>query len=184
MGNNFNPSRRSPKKKNGKDFYHQGKYSPKNPQKYLGDLLNVVFRSKWEWCFMCYCDQNPLISKWSCEHIIIPYQDSKGRYHRYYPDFYIERIDPNDPNKFVRAIIEIKPSTEISPAFLNPDGSIKPPEIYLKKVTAKSMESYEYQLKTYQKNLQKWTRAKDWCKKHSMEFVLMSEKYLMEKKIM
>ena len=39
---------------------------------------------------------NENIIKWGCEVITIPYQDEKGTFHRYYPDFYIEMIDKKD----------------------------------------------------------------------------------------
>lgn len=182
MGNFHPPS--SPRKKSGKKFYHDGFYKCQNPLKYIGDVTKIVFRSKWEWYFMVYCDQTDIIVKWSCEHIVIPYQDAQGHIHRYYPDIYIEKINPQNPNDYVRAIIEIKPRAEIMPDFVNADGSILHPNIYLKKVTAKAMESYEYKLRTFQKNLQKWTKAKDWCQKHQMQFFLIDEYYLKEKKIM
>lgn len=174
----------SPKKKNGKSFFHQGFFKPQNPLKYMGDPTKIVYRSLWELKFMNYCDNKDIIAKWSSEHIAIPYQDGQGKIHRYYPDFYLEKIIPNDPNNYIRAIIEIKPKSEISPDFINSDGSIMHPEIYLKKITAKSLESYEYKLKTYQKNLYKWTKAKIWCQQRQMQFVLMDENYMKEKKIM
>lgn len=174
----------SPKRQSGKKFYHQGFFKPTNVLKYIGDPTKIVYRSKWELHFMIYCDQKDIIAKWSCEHIAIPYQDKNGKIHRYYPDFYIERIDPNDPDNYIRAIVEIKPGNEIQPDFVNPDGSIKPPEIYLKKITAKSLESYEYKLKTYQKNLYKWTKAKIWCEQRHLNFHLMNETYMKQKGIM
>lgn len=31
-----------------KGKYYQGKYKPKNPEKYVGDINNIIFRSSWE----------------------------------------------------------------------------------------------------------------------------------------
>ena len=162
----------SPKGRNGKKKYHQGFYTVKNLEKYIGDPTKCIYRSKWELHFMAFCDSNVSIKRWGSEHITIPYQDEKGKYHRYYPDFYIERIDKNDPERFDRVVIEIKPYKETQ----------KP--VLPKKITTKSLESLEYQLKAYQKNLYKWTRAKYWCEKQQMQFVIVHEGHLTENKIM
>ena len=121
---------------------------------------------------MAFCDANTSIKRWSSEHITIPYQDEKGKYHRYFPDFYIERIDKNDPERFEQVVIEIKPFKETKAPVL------------AENVTTKALESYEYQLKQYQKNLYKWTKAKYWCDKHMMKFVIIHEGHLKQNKIM
>ena len=36
--------------------YHQGTYKVKDPNKYVGDPNNIVFRSSWELKFMNWCD--------------------------------------------------------------------------------------------------------------------------------
>ena len=166
------PNSATNRKRNGKRKYHQGYYTIINVDKYIGDPSKCIYRSKWELHFMAWCDKNTSIKRWSSEHIVIPYQDEKGKYHRYLPDFYIERIDKNNPEREDRVVIEIKPKKETQQPI--------PP----KKVTAKSLETYEYQLKTYQKNLYKWTRAKYWCDKHMMKFVILHEDHLTENKIM
>ena len=124
---------------------------------------------------MSFCDSNSNIKRWSSEHITIPYsviENGVAKMHRYYPDFYIERIDKNDPERFERVVIEIKPFKETKMPVL------------AEKVTAKALESYEYQLKMFQKNLYKWTRAVDWCKKNGMQFVIIHEGHLKQNNIM
>jgi len=170
MGNNRAP--KSPVGRNGKKKYYSGFFTPKNVEKYIGDPTKCIYRSKWELHFMAFCDANSSIKRWSSEHITIPYQDEKGKYHRYYPDFYIERIDKKDPERFERVVIEIKPFKETQQPVL------------AEKVTAKALESFEYQLKTYQKNLYKWTRAMDWCGKNGMKFVIIHEGHLKKNNIM
>ena len=115
---------------------------------------------------------NNSIKRWSSEFITIPYQDEYGKYHRYYPDFYIERIDKNDPMRFDRVVIEIKPYKET----IQPTPPVK--------ITAKSLESYEYQLKTFQKNLFKWSRANLWATAQGMKFVIIHEGHLKQNNIM
>ena len=31
--------------------YRSGKYEPKNPEKYIGDIHNIIYRSSWEYRF-------------------------------------------------------------------------------------------------------------------------------------
>ena len=47
---------------------------------------------------MVYCDKNDKILEWGSEEIQIPYfLPTDGKYHRYFPDFYIKckRADGN-----------------------------------------------------------------------------------------
>ncbi len=166
------------RKRNGKKRYHQGFYTVKNTLKYTGDLSNVRYLSLWELKFFIYCDNNPAIQKWSSEFIKIPYQTEKGKWHNYFPDIYIEKVNSRDPDILDRWVLEIKPYNEVHPKFVHPNGTIIPPEHYLKKRTSTALESYEYQLKTYQKNLYKWTKAKSWCKMNGLIFMIVDEKYM------
>ena len=168
----------TPKGRNGRKKYNQGFYEVKNTDKYIGDLSKVRYLSSWELKFFVYADFNSVIKRWSSEFIVIPYQDQKGGWHRYYPDIYIEKVNPKDSDILDKFVIEIKPYNEVNPKFVNENGSIEPPERYLKKITPTALESYEYQLKTYQKNLYKWTKAKNWCKSNGMSFHIMDEKYM------
>ena len=36
---------------------YSGKYKPLNPQKYKGNVSNIIYRSSWEKRFMIYCDK-------------------------------------------------------------------------------------------------------------------------------
>lgn len=174
----------SPTKRNGKSFYNKGTYNLRNPQKYLGNPINCVFESSWEYHFMAYCDNNPSIVRWGNEYIVIPYQDDTGKFHRYYTDFYIETINRSNPDDFKRLVVEIKPKNEVMPDFVR-DGYILSPEIYFKnKITTKKLESYEYKLKIYKKNIYKWDKAKKWCEGHQMQFIILHEDKLREKGIM
>ena len=70
---------------------YKGKFKPKNPIKYKGDLKEIVYRSSWELKMMKYCDTTKSIVEWGSEEIVIPYLSPwDGRYHRYFPDFYVK----------------------------------------------------------------------------------------------
>lgn len=158
--------------RNGKKKYHKGPYHIQNPEKYIGDPTQCIYESSWEMKFMVYLDLNTSISRWGSEIIVIPYQDEKGKYHRYHTDFYYEKIDESNPEEHKRVVVEIKPDKETRQP--------NPPKDF----TPKKLESFEYQLKTYQKNLYKWTRSIEWCKKNKMEFIIITEKHLKKYGIM
>ena len=85
----------------------KGKYKPKNNQKFLGKRT-PTYRSMWERRFMIYCDKSESIFEWDSESIHIPYISPKdGKWHNYYPDFYIKYLNKHD--EIINAIIEIKP---------------------------------------------------------------------------
>ena len=71
--------------------FKQGKYIPRNPNKYKGDPRNIIYRSSWEHKFMLWCDQqNSSVQEWGSEEIVIPYVSPvDGKRHKYYPDFYV-----------------------------------------------------------------------------------------------
>jgi len=82
----------------------KGKFYPKNPKKYTGDVNKIIYRSLWERRFMLYCDRSDQILNWSSEEIHIPYVSPKDdRWHNYYPDFVVDTC-------YGRTIVvEIKP---------------------------------------------------------------------------
>lgn len=145
-----------PKKK-----YLQGKYKPSNPEKYRGDVYNIIYRSSWERKFLYYCDMNKNIIEYSSEEVAIPYRSPvDNKYHRYFPDFYIKYKDNNGTIK--KKIIEIKPFKQC----------IEPK---VKKITSKR---YIYEVVEYAKNQAKWNAAKEWCLDHGYEFKVLTENEL------
>jgi hypothetical protein len=147
--------------------YNQGKYQLRNPEKYKGNPSEVIYRSSWEFAFCNYLDNDPSITKWSCEQPIITYQDLRNKVHRYYPDFYYEKLT-NDTDGMVKVIVEIKPRTELFP----PN---KP-----KKETAKALENYEYAVRTHIKNKLKWSAAEEYATKRGMKFIIITEDHLIK----
>jgi len=177
MGNNRKPSSSGGRKRNGKKRYNQGFYQIINTNKFMGDPNKCIYRSGWELKFMMFLDRNDKILRWGSENITIPYYTedrSNGvlKSHRYYPDFYYELMINNDPHYFQRVVVEVKPFKETQPP--------KPPT----KETVKALETYEYQLKTFQKNMLKWESAVKWCNANKMKFVIIHEGHLKKNNIM
>ena len=141
-------------------FTYKGKYNPKHPQKYVGNVKNIVYRCMWERRFMKYCDDNPEVLVWSSEELVIPYLSPIDRkMHRYYPDFLI-KVKRNDLTQTV--VVEVKPKRET-----------KPP-----KKKQKITPRYLSEMKTWSVNEAKWKAANEFCKDRRWEFKIMTEDQL------
>lgn len=144
--------------------WKQGKYIPKNPDKYKG-TLPIVYRSSWEHRVFYFLDHNTSIEMWASETIVISYKYSlDNKMHRYYIDVNFIVNDKNGDQK--RYIIEIKPFDQTIPPKLP------------KKKSPKAMKRYNQALITFQKNQDKWTYAKAWAKKNGYIFDIWTEKTL------
>ena len=139
----------------------QGKYTPKNPQKYIGNPTNIIYRSSWERKFLVYCDTNENILEYASEEIAIAYRSPiDNRIHKYFPDFYIKVKESNGEIK--KCIIEIKPKKQ----------TIEP--IPQKRKT----KGYIYEVYEYAKNQAKWKAAEEFCKDRQWEFKVLTENEL------
>jgi len=166
MGNNRVPN------KSGK--YKQGRYICQNPDKYLGDLERIFYRSSWEQKLYYYLDVNKRVVRWSAENIAVPYEiNENGNWstHKYYPDAYCEILKSDNTTQ--RVVLEIKPYSEWSS---DKNEGLQPPK-EPKNKTAKSLRNYEYALRTFHKNIIKWQAAKNFCERRGMEFFVMTEQF-------
>jgi hypothetical protein len=141
--------------------YHQGRFHPRNPEKYKGDVRNIIYRSSWELRFMQYCDRNDYILEWGSEEFFIPYLDpTTGKVRRYFPDAYVKIQESS--GSIVKYIVEIKPLRQT-----------KPPVPGKKKRKTLITEAL-----TYEKNQAKWKAAEEWCADRMMKFKILTEKEL------
>lgn len=135
---------------------YSGRFKPTNPNKYIGDHTNIIYRSSWECRVMSWLDKNPDIVEWGSEEIIIPYKSPvDGRYHRYFPDFIVKTR-----NKTM--IIEVKP-----------DRETKEP-----KQRSRMTKQYIQEVATYGVNQSKWKAAEEYCLDRGWEFKIITEKHL------
>jgi hypothetical protein len=141
---------------------YKGKFKIKNPQKYMGDSTNVIYRSLMELNFMKWCDKSDFILKWSSEEVVIPYispMDKKK--HRYFPDFLIQT-----PKGWT--LIEVKPLIQTKP----------PKKLLIEKLTLKKKRRYVKAVQTWLVNDAKWNAAKRVCEVKGWNWTIMSEKHL------
>lgn len=135
----------------------QGNFKPTYPEKYLGDVSKIVFRSSWEYEMNKFFDNNKMIIKWSSEPIAIQYiKPTDGKIHRYFPDYYVEYID--NLGRLRKKILEIKPSSQTRQSI------------------SKKSKTALYENMTYAINVAKWEACKKFCDKHGLEFEIITEK--------
>ena len=141
--------------------YHQGRFHPQNPQKYKGDVNNIIYRSSWELKFMQWCDRNENIMEYGSEEFWIPYVSPvDNRVHRYFPDFIIKVKESNEEIKTY--VIEVKPKRQTVPP----------------KQKSRVTKSYLYEVQTYAVNQSKWNAADECCKDRRLEFKVITENEL------
>jgi hypothetical protein len=132
---------------------YKGFYRTKNPAKYDGDLMNIVYRSMWERQVYRWCDENAQVLKWSSEEVVVPYYyplDRKN--HRYFVDL-----------KFTTAqgtfLVEIKPKSQTLPP----------------KKPSRQTQRYLEEARAYVKNQCKWKAADSFAKDRGWQFVVWTE---------
>lgn len=139
----------------------KGYYKPINPNKYIGDSKNIVWRSRWEMVFMSYLDKHDNVLRWASEELKIPYRSPiDNRIHRYYPDFWVEK--KNRQGKIDVVVIEIKPYYQTQ----------KP------KVKSRVTKQYLYEVQTWSVNQAKWESAINYCNSKGWRFEIITEKEL------
>lgn len=137
------------------DNIHKGKYTPQNPDKYIGDINNITYRSSWEKFVMKWADNNPDVVKWGSEVSKIKYRcGTDGQIHTYYVDFTF---------KFKSGkiyLIEVKPKKQTE----------KP-----KRSSGKSKQTLLTEELTWIKNTSKWVTASKYAKDNGLIFEVWTE---------
>lgn len=137
---------------------YQGKFVPKNPEKYIGNVKKIYLRSSYEIAFFTWCDNNPSVLKYSVEAVTIPYVSPKDKeVHRYFVDFIIQWKTKSGEVKTI--LVEIKPSVyTIAP--------IK---------RSKTTKKFLAEMIQWEINSAKWEAAREFCRKKGWEFLIITE---------
>ena len=102
--------------------------------------------------------------EWGSENVIVPYRNpNNNRVSRYFVDNYILL---KEGNKTKRYLIEIKPFRQT-----------KAPNTK----RYRSQKNLLYETAAWKQNQAKWEAAEKWAKKHSAEFIIITEKDLFKK---
>lgn len=152
---------------NRRSKFTQGYYNPKNPDKYIGDLSKIIYRSAWEQKYMIYCDLSEHIIQWSSETIRIPYiSPLDNKKHIYNVDFLTRsKVD----NVVTTYLVEIKPTGQYmeAPVFENVSKTGKK--------SKKRLDTYEKEVKTFVVNQAKFLYAKHYAEDRGWKFIVVNE---------
>jgi hypothetical protein len=133
---------------------YRGKFTPKHPEKYVGDVKNIVYRSLWERNTFRWIDTQSSIVYWNSEEIVLPYVcETDNKVHRYFMDLWFQTKEGKN------YIIEIKPK-----------GQTKPPKTPQRKTRRYIKESL-----TYVKNQSKWKAATEFALDRGWTFEVWTE---------
>ena len=132
--------------------FAQGKYSLKNPDKFVGNKA-PTYRSSWEFTFMRFCDENPSIKQWASESIKIPYRNPlTGKQTIYVPDFFIAYADRGGKQKV--ELIEVKPANQTH---------------------REKLGRSRHNQAAWIVNQAKWEAAYAYCKQNNIQFRIVTE---------
>jgi hypothetical protein len=140
---------------------YKGYFKPKHPKKYKGNPTNIIYRSLYELKLMAYLDKNTNVLEWASEEFFVPYLSPiDGKVHRYFPDFWIKKI--NKEGLIETIVIEVKPKTQTIPP------------VPQKNITKR----YLYEVQTWGVNQAKWEAANKYCSNKNWKFLIATEKDL------
>jgi hypothetical protein len=143
-----------------KDTY-KGRYTPKNPHKYRGDVTHIIYRSSYEVRFMKWCDFNEGVIEWGSEEIVVPYLSPlDNKIHRYFVDFFI-KVKTKD-GVIKKYLIEVKPFR-----------FTQEPHVPSRKTKTFINEVFQWAV-----NNAKWDAARNAATQYGWEFMLITEKDL------
>jgi len=132
--------------------FAQGKFTLKNPDKYVGNKT-PTYRSSWEFAFMKFCDEHPSVNKWASEAIRIPYRNPlSGKQTIYVPDFFIAYSDAKGKQRV--ELIEVKPENQT-----------------VKEKLGRSRHNQAHWIV----NQAKWEAANSYCKQKGIRFRIVTE---------
>jgi len=133
---------------------YKGKFTPKNPQKYVGDAKGIVYRSLWERNTFRWIDANANIVAWNSEEVVVPYIcGTDNKVHRYFMDLWFKTSDGKT------YIVEIKPKRQTQPP--------KEPKRKTRRYIKESL--------TYIKNQSKWEAASEFAADRGWHFQVWTE---------
>lgn len=139
-----------------------GTFTPLNPQKYVGNIEDIIFRSSYELAAFKFCDSEPAILKWNAEEEIIKYISPKdNKPHRYMMDLKIW-------TKNVKTGVE-----QITLVEIKPEIQTRPPRKGNKK-----QDTYIRECATWSINSAKWEATRQMCKSRGWNFIHWTEEHL------
>lgn len=149
--------------------FRQGYYKPANPEKYIGDIKAIIYRSGMELRFCKLMDTSKRITRWTSEPDVSPFpiryfNPIKGKMSNYYPDYVIEAIQKDRSLK--KMVIEVKPLE-----------MLQRPKRFSKFANRKTIKNYNNKLQAYIINMAKYKASIKFCKELSINYVFITESF-------
>lgn len=140
----------------------KGRYRPRNPEKYRGDVANIFYRSSWELDIMRWLDKRTDIIWWMSEERCVWYYNPITKKNaRYFPDFIIHYR--NKEGIEITEVLEVKPKRQVKGPNPNPKRKTK---------------AWVKSVQTYLINQAKWDAATGWCEDRGYNFRLITEDHM------
>jgi hypothetical protein len=137
---------------------------PEHKDKYVGKHVPTC-RSSWESRFCHWVDHLDVAIEWASEPFGLQYsyrsENGAPVWGLYVPDYYVKMMTNSGVKKF---LIEVKPYKQTVPP-VAPKTNRKT-----------SLDRYRGEQVLFAKNMSKWEYAKKFCKRHGMEFKIVTEK--------
>ena len=138
---------------------YKGRFTPRNPEKYLGDPRRITYRSGLELTVMNHLDKHPNVIGWSSEEIVVPYRSPiDGRQHRYFVDLFMRVRHPD--GRIEETLIEVKPAKQCGPP----------------KVQQRKTRRYINEVTTWGVNEAKWQAATSYALSRGWTFKVLTDK--------
>lgn len=175
------PNKTGTKSEGGNCSTHQGYFrNLKNPQKYIGDINQIIYRSSWEYSFCKWCDASPSVIRWSSEPLSISYANRVAKLDE------CKRLglDPNNPKNWAIKKYNIDFWIEISKGEnllekwfieIKPKDKLKKPIPPKQNAPLKEQRRFNMLAKEYLINESKWAAMNDWAKKNNSKFYVFHE---------
>lgn len=139
----------------------RGKFKPRNPSKYRGDIGKITYRSSWELKLMSRLDLDDNVLWWGSEETIVRYRSPiDNKIHKYFPDFVVcvKTLDGKNEIK----MLEVKPKSQSIPPIQKNQTKRK----------------YIQEVFTWGINRAKWAAAEKYCHERGWSFEVLTEKEL------
>ena len=137
--------------------WKQDWYTPRHPEKYVGDVNRIRYMSSWELKMHQFLDNNPNVLEWCSECIAIPYvKPTDGKVHKYYPDYWVKYR--NKKGEVVQEIVEVKPEEQT------------------RQTRKRNRKQRLYEQLSFEINKAKWRFAQQFCNKYGLKFRIVTEK--------
>ena len=180
------PNKTGTKAEGGNSLTHQGYVKAlKNPEKYIGDINLIIYRSSWELAFSRWCDTSPSVLQWSAEPMSVPYANRVAKLDE------CKRLglDPNNPRNWVTKNYNIdfwirikKDENTIEKWFIEikPKDKLKKPIPPKQGATLKELRRFNILAKEYLVNESKFAAIDNWAKINGAKFYIFHEDIMMK----